>query len=215
MKKTVKIIVTLTFVGILMLSFWMCLEAILRLSGITEIEEVYHKEKVETSEIKTIVIPEEQGMPQMAKVQIACDHGPGRREFQEVYVIKTDKGLYLESKLAQSGEFFEGTELFGAGFEDKKLLPAVVGGRSENSTLYWGFKPGYYSYSVVGVPCDGPFRNGVMENYTCSIEGQNVRFVKTYKYVYKPEKVRRWYWKERVSEVKEGFKETFADLFTF
>ena len=215
MKKTVKIILTLTFVGILMLSLWMCLEAMLRLGGITQIEEVYHKEKVETSEIKTIVIPEEQGMPQMAKVQMACDHGPGRHEFQEVYVIKTDKGLYLESELAQSGEFFEGTELFGAGFEDRKLLPAVVGGCSENSALYWGFKPGYYSYSVRGVPYEAPSRDGVMENYTCSIEGQEVRFEKTYKYVYNPEKVRRWYWKEKSKEVKEGFKEAFADSFTF
>jgi len=211
MKKTVIILtLTLTF-GILMLSLWICLEAMLRFSGITQIEEVYHRKNLETSEIKTVVIPEEQGMPQMAKVQMACDHGPGRRKFQEVYVIKTDKGLYLESKLAQSGEFFEGTELFGAGFEDRKLLPAIVGGCSENSVLYWGFKPGYYSYSVRGVPCDAPFRDGVMQNYTCSIEGQEVRFEKTYKYVYKTKKVRRWYWKE----AKEDFKEALADLFTF
>ena len=221
-------------VSVVVLVILMLAHGLLKWMGISEVEPEYYYERVETSQVTTINLPTEYGMPEQAFVQLTCDKGPGYEKFQEVWVIKTDKGLFLENKTKnQTGEFFSDTPFVGAGFDKGKLLPANVSGTEEtidgdpaNGGIWWSCDPKnpiLYSNSVrfcMGCPAQlaGSVKGGVMQNYTVSIDGQVVRFEKTYDSILKHRLVRNWYWedfKEDMSDLMREGKEYLAEVFTF
>ena len=179
--------------SILTLIFVCCgLHFIMQGIGLSSVEQEFRLEKVKVSEVETFEISDEYGVPQTAFVQLACRQKSASSEFSEIFIVKTDKGLYLP----QTGTFFETTSLERVAFDNKgKLRPAYVKGFKGG--LAWTFDPqkassDNWDYSALygdDVICE----NGLMQNYLSDLNGQVVRFNKTYDYEQKLKRVRTWH----------------------
>lgn len=183
--------------------------------GLSDIGREFRLDKVKTSEVETFEVPGEYGIPQQAFVQIASRQNNSSGEFEQVFVVKTDKGLYLP----KTKKFFESSSLERVGFDNKgKLRPAYVQG--VKGGLAWTFDAKKaaaqaWDYSA-SYGNDIDCKDGLMQNYASSVDGQTVRFNKTYDYQQRLKRVRNWHpevLRQDPSALWETLKQKLLDVF--
>ena len=227
-------------VGILLLILalpffaWRVFLTATEISGISRVEEVRWHEQVPISEKFLLSVPEDCGIPQSCQIQLApypkneadLNIMPGYDQdwvkscrIAEVFVVKTDKGLFLQERGKKEGQLFE-TDLSAAGYigsgANRVLIPAVMTYRSycmvepaDGHSVY--YSPGaLYTHEVKNL--DQYAEGGIMQNYAFHIEGQNICIERVYKHEERSKKVRVWH-PEVISQGWRDIKEDISEMF--
>lgn len=183
--------------------------------GLSDTGREFRLHKVKTSEVETFEVPDEYGIPQQAFVQIASRQNNSSGEFEPIFVIKTNKGLYLP----KTKKFHETSSFDRVGFDSKgRLRPAYV--QEVKDGLVWTFDAkkaaaAKWDYSA-SFGNEIATEDGLMQNYVSSVNGQMVRFNKTYDYEQRLKRVRNWHpevLSQDSSALWQTLKQALLDVF--